>query len=195
MRRGPGDRARRRPRRRPSSPGTSPRAARFVAAVDGEACRPSAPGTGALAGGELEGQDSHADEVAAVNPLEAGGDDGANAQQVGYLWPPSRDCSRCRIPRLRARRVGPFLPHTASEALVNGGYLAVWKVAGDPPSIPAASGCGYGCWRRCPADHHPVVAASGAVAVEVRGATPARCRNLPAGLSGRSNRPARCGRW
>ena len=80
---------------------------------------------------EDERQHAHADEVRAVDALEALGDHGAHAEQVACPWPPSRATSRCRIPCRRRRRAARPRPCSASPRRRSDMLLAVGLVDGE----------------------------------------------------------------
>ena len=118
---------------------------------------------------ELQGQHAHADQVGAVDALEALGDDGPDAEQGGALGGPVTAAPR---PVLLAGQhdQGHALVGVAHGRLVDGRLGAVGEVQRDAAlgarrQEVAQADVGEGA-----AHHHLVVAAAGAVGVEVLGA-------------------------
>src|SRR5690606_10083839 len=131
----------------------------------------------AVARRELQGQDAHADEVAAVDPLVALGDDRLDAEQVRAL---RRPVARTAGAVLLARdgpegdALGLVLRGRAEGRGVRAADVAVAEVAGRPArgagrDLVVAAAVGER------AAHHDVVrAAPGAVLAEVAGRDPVR---------------------
>src|ERR671910_587195 len=122
-------------------------------------------GVGALAFRKLEGEDAHADQVRAVNALEALGDDGLYAEQERALsGPVARGTGPVLLARQHQQRHS-FLPIFEAR-LVDRRLLPVREVDGVAafllhelvPETYVAEGAAH---------HHLVVAAPGAVGVEV----------------------------
>ena len=125
-----------------SSPSASPRIV--------YASRPVRPERrGALAGQELERQHAHPDEVRAVDPLVALGDDGPDAEQRRPLGRPVARRARAVLAAGdddERHALGPV----AHRGVVDERLLAVRQVD-RVRALPALGrgGCAAGCWRTC----------------------------------------------
>ena len=115
---------------------------------------------------ELERDHAHADQVGAVDPLVGLGDDGADAEQVGALGRPvARGAGAVFLAGDDDQRHSLLL--VAHRRVVDRHHLARGNVAGDAAldawdDLVLDSDVGEGA-----AHHHFVVAAAGAVGVEV----------------------------
>ena len=124
---------------------------------------------------ELQWQDAHVDEVAAVDPLVTGGDDGADAEKVGALRRPvaraaravfsAREDDRRHVARLvqhcRVVDRHDLLARSAASRLAQKSGHAALRAGGQEVADADV--------RKRAADHHPVVAPPAAVAVEIGG--------------------------
>ena len=134
-----------------------------------------------LAGPELQRQHPHAHEVAAVNPLEALGDDRAHAEQQGALGRPVARrpgavlLARQHDQRHALRPVAHRPRRRCSSARRRAGG------ASSRPRCPAPAGCAAGCWRTCRAPSPRGCPRRAPYELKSCGCTPCAIRYCPAG--------------
>jgi hypothetical protein len=144
---------------------------------------------------KLQGQHAHADQVAAVNPFEADRDHRSHAEEYVPLAAQSR---LLPVPYSAPARTisGTFSACTASrrrKSRHGGAARAEWRVT--PPSVAVGQMVADADIGERAARHHAVVAAAGAVAVEVDRLHAVLHQELAGGLSCAIDcRPARYGR-
>src|SRR5687768_17060905 len=115
---------------------------------------------------ELTREDSHADQIASMNPLEAPGDHCANAEKCSALRGPVARASRpVFVPREHHQR-HPLLA-IADRSIVDAHLLAAWMMDRDAPFHARNHLVLDADIREGSTRHDLVVATAGAVAVEV----------------------------
>src|SRR5205085_8515112 len=116
---------------------------------------------------ELERQDAHADEVAAVDPLEALGDHGADAEEHRPLRGPVARTPRAVL-LASEHDEGNALASVPLRGVEDRHALVAGEMRGPGPLGPGSKLVAEPHVRERAAHHHLVVSAAGAVAVELR---------------------------
>ena len=164
-------------------------------AADGQ---PLAPGQaerrGRVAGRELERQDAHPDEVRAVDPFVALGQDHPHAEQRRSLGRPVARRPGAVLAAGDDRGPDPFVG-VAHRRVEDEPFLAVGQVDRVRAFLPLDQPVAQADVGERAADHHLVMAAPRAVRVELERRDPVLLEPLAGRRRrGRSSRRARCGR-